>query len=614
MPGKRITQLARKEPQPGDSIAADSTSRGTYRIPLGQENGVPILGSDGSLADQGGYLDRGTIVFGAVNWDVLVNTGAYSVVEGGTGGTNAPPASNQNGTLIVHATDDRVLQIYTSPSGDAFFRTKTGSFGAWQSLLSVPDGYVTTNKLADSAVTSVKLANGAVTTPKIADDVITTPKLADGSVTEHKLANGAVTASKLAPNSVGSSHIVDGAIIASKLAPGSVVTSKIGNASVTNEKLATASVGTANIVDGAVTSAKLAGGAVTTDKIGDSAVTGAKIAPNSITTTHIQDGAVTGAKIADGAVSTAKLADGSVTTAKLASGSVGTGNIQDGAVTTAKIANEAVTNAKLAANAVGTSNIQDNAVTTAKIANSAVTAPKLALNTAPTGTPVVGDWAILSNASGSTYKVPLGQANGIPFLNSLGAFAASNAYLNRGAIDFHGVDWDTIVQTGVYNTRNLGSGGNNKPPASYGWGVLLVFQRIDNEYIVQLYFPHINDPFIYYRVRYESGWSAWRRVGASYGSNANGSYVRLPDGTQICWGTTAGSAQTETWTYPAAFVAAPVVSVGVQKSASDTPVAANFDAAPSATSVSIKKWAWTGSTFGSTTTQPVNLVAIGRWY
>jgi len=61
----------------------------------------------------------------------------------------------------------------------------------------VPDGSVTTAKLADGAVTTAKIADGSVTTAKLADGAVTTAKIADGNVTSTKLADGAATGTKL---------------------------------------------------------------------------------------------------------------------------------------------------------------------------------------------------------------------------------------------------------------------------------------------------------------------------------------------------------------------------------------------------------------------------------
>ncbi len=61
----------------------------------------------------------------------------------------------------------------------------------------IPDGSVTTNKLADSAVTGEKIANNAVTTAKIAGQAVSTAKIANSAITKVKIANEAVTSAKL---------------------------------------------------------------------------------------------------------------------------------------------------------------------------------------------------------------------------------------------------------------------------------------------------------------------------------------------------------------------------------------------------------------------------------
>jgi hypothetical protein len=234
-----------------------------------------------------------------------------------------------------------------------------------------------------------------------------------------------------------------------------------------------------------------------------------------------------------------------------------------------------------------TTSLNNNTVNTANIADGAITLAKISSSI-------------------------LGQPNGLAYLDANGAFSANDAYLNRGTFNFDDEDWNTLTTTGVYKTVNSGSGGSNQPPTANKAGFLMVFRGAGAS-CVQMYVPTSNDAFMYIRTL-QSTWSSWRRYGAVYGSNTNGSYVRLPDGTQICWGSTAGSAQTETWNYPAEFTAAPVVTIGVQKNSSDSPVVVNFDDAPSSTSVTVKKWYWNGLTFVSTTNEPVKLTAIGRWY
>lgn len=53
--------------------------------------------------------------------------------------------------------------------------------------------------------------------------------------------------------------------------------------------------------------------------------------------------------------------------------------------------------------------------------------------------------------------------------------------------------------------------------------------------------------------------------GIESGSNANGSYVKYPDGTMICYidSVFTGTFTVETWTYPIAFVSIPSVQATV---------------------------------------------------
>src|SRR5690606_4289001 len=104
--------------------------------------------------------------------------------------------------------------------------------------------------------------------------------------------------------------------------------------------------------------------------------------------------------------------------------------------------------------------------------------------------------------------------------------------------------------------------------------------------------------------------------------NANGSYVRYADGTQICWrnslpassGTTtqAGSIYRndgDTWTYPAGFVGA--VSAGVCGAGSNSRWATHNSSGSMSTSINV--WMFStvsnsveGSYFGP--------YAFGRWF
>lgn len=124
------------------------------------------------------------------------------------------------------------------------------------------------------------LYSGGGGSPEIPDGSITTAKLADNAVTSDKIVDGAINVNKIAANSVGNGQILDGAITASKIG--------------------TAEVGTAALAPLAVTTDKIANGAVTTDKL----------ATSSVATEKLQDLCVTTPKIADQAVDTTKLNTG----------------------------------------------------------------------------------------------------------------------------------------------------------------------------------------------------------------------------------------------------------------------------------------------------------------
>lgn len=133
--------------------------------------------------------------------------------------------------------------------------------------ITVPDGEITTEKIADNAVTNHKISNNAVTASKIANGAVSSSKLANGAISELAIADGSITANKIA----------DGAVVTNKIADGSVTTSKLQN------------------------------GCVTTSKIDDDAVTYTELAPNAVETPIIKNSAVTNDKIANGTISENKL-------------------------------------------------------------------------------------------------------------------------------------------------------------------------------------------------------------------------------------------------------------------------------------------------------------------
>lgn len=109
------------------------------------------------------------------------------------------------------------------------------------------------------------------------------------------------------------------------------------------------------------------------------------------------------------------------------------------------------------------------------------------------------------------------------------------------------------------------------------------------------------------------GWSDWAKLWSSadaeFGSNGNGSYVRFPDGTQICWHNffTANNAAV-TWTFPAAFVDTNVTCIPV--SGFETGPRIMGQSVPTATSVNIRSFDETGS---ENVAPRCQIWAAGRW-
>lgn len=92
------------------------------------------------------------------------------------------------------------------------------------------------------------------------------------------------------------------------------------------------------------------------------------------------------------------------------------------------------------------------------------------------------------------------------------------------------------------------------------------------------------------------------------GSNANGEYVRFADGTQICTRTLTGATGSgSTWTFPAAFAAAPVVTGNAVATVLSSVC---IDAAPSTTAVTVSA----RDKADARRADVMHLTATGRWF
>lgn len=93
------------------------------------------------------------------------------------------------------------------------------------------------------------------------------------------------------------------------------------------------------------------------------------------------------------------------------------------------------------------------------------------------------------------------------------------------------------------------------------------------------------------------------------GSNANGAYLRLADGTQICWAQKTSSASAQTlWTFPAGFVGGSVPVVQATSQVQTAHFAST--GAPVATGVNFSVWGLSGARVAYAT----GLTAFGRWF
>jgi len=99
-------------------------------------------------------------------------------------------------------------------------------------------------------------------------------------------------------------------------------------------------------------------------------------------------------------------------------------------------------------------------------------------------------------------------------------------------------------------------------------------------------------------------------TGAAFetGTNANGRYTRFAGGTQICWRVmAAGAGAATTWTFPAAFSAAPAVTGTAEATVLS---AVCLDAAPSATAATFSARDKADARRADT----CHLRAEGRWF
>jgi microcystin-dependent protein len=141
------------------------------------------------IQDDDGVLKRGSV--GQAQFDSSVTLGF------------AAPAQWESGVLydadISTVFHNSIFYIAntTHTSGVSFDASNWDEIADFTAAAAIPDGSITSVKLADGAVAANKLADGVVSNTKLATGAVTTNKLADSNVTNAKLADAAVTFSKL---------------------------------------------------------------------------------------------------------------------------------------------------------------------------------------------------------------------------------------------------------------------------------------------------------------------------------------------------------------------------------------------------------------------------------
>lgn len=129
---------------------------------------------------------------------------------------------------------------HESPTDDDFPGIGSGLYSGGGGSPEIPDGSITTAKLADNAVTSAKIKPSAVGTSQ----------LAAGAVSGDIIKSKTIVASKLADKTITGTQIADGAVTEAKLAPSSVATEKLQDLCVTTPKIADRAVDTTKLNTG----------------------------------------------------------------------------------------------------------------------------------------------------------------------------------------------------------------------------------------------------------------------------------------------------------------------------------------------------------------------------
>ncbi|MCK1622392.1 tail fiber protein [Bradyrhizobium sp. 160] len=141
------------------------------------------------IQDDDGALKRGSV--GKEQFDSSVSLGFAAPAQWASGVLYTAEISTVFHNSIFYIANT------THTSGVSFEPAKWDEIADFTAAAAIPDGSITSVKLADGAVAANKLADGVVANSKLATGAVSTNKIADGGVTTAKLADAAVTLAKL---------------------------------------------------------------------------------------------------------------------------------------------------------------------------------------------------------------------------------------------------------------------------------------------------------------------------------------------------------------------------------------------------------------------------------
>ena len=157
---------------------------------------------------------------------------------------------------VITGNDTLYLGISVNTDDEMAPRVQLGSVPFATQAQTVPDGSITTGKIANNAITSTHIIDGAVGSSEVADNALTANDLAANSVGSSEIANGAVGSSEVSDNALTANDLADNSVGSSEIASGAVGSSEVKDSSLTANDLAANSVGASEIANGAVTQDK----------------------------------------------------------------------------------------------------------------------------------------------------------------------------------------------------------------------------------------------------------------------------------------------------------------------------------------------------------------------